>query len=124
MAKILIVDDEPEILQLFEFILQRAGHTVSSAADSQSAISHISSEKPDLVLLDLMLPGEGGYNILKRLEIDPLLSKIPVLVITARDLSRGQAEMLLKEPNVAALLTKPVQPDVLAEKVKEVLEKP
>ena len=83
--KILIVDDEASIRELLHFNLARAGYEVLEAADGQAALQQASDEQPDLILLDIMLPGMDGFEVCRALKSDAQLSRIPVIMLTARD---------------------------------------
>jgi CheY-like chemotaxis protein len=83
-AKILIVDDEADLLMMSVGRLQKAGYDVVTAADGQSGLEMVASEKPDLVLLDLVMPGLDGYEVCRRLKADEKTKHIPVILFTAR----------------------------------------
>ncbi|MDY0322817.1 MAG: response regulator transcription factor [Candidatus Carbobacillus sp.] len=83
MKRILIVDDEPSIVTLLQFNLEKAGYEVMTSGDGRDALVRIEEASPDLILLDLMLPGIDGMDVLKRLRA--LNIKTPVVMITARD---------------------------------------
>jgi len=82
--RILVVDDEPDILSLLVYQFSREGFRVSTAVDGRSAISSARDDHPDLVVLDLMLPSVDGYEVLKTLRGDDETSDIPVILLTAR----------------------------------------
>jgi DNA-binding response OmpR family regulator len=84
MYRVLVVDDDPDILDLISFNLSRAGFDCLLAADGASALDAIMRKPPDLVVLDIMLPGIGGLELLKRLKFDPMLRTVPVILLTAR----------------------------------------
>lgn len=83
MKRILIVDDEPSIVTLLQFNLEKAGYEVITSGDGRDALVRVEEASPDLILLDLMLPGIDGMDVLKRLRA--LNIKTPVVMITARD---------------------------------------
>jgi two-component system phosphate regulon response regulator PhoB len=82
--RILLVDDEPEIVELLEYNLRQAGYTVVTARDGASALAEIRRQRPDIILLDLMLPDIAGTEICRRLRRDASTQTIPVIMITAR----------------------------------------
>jgi two-component system phosphate regulon response regulator PhoB len=82
--RILVVDDEPDILSLLVYQLSREGYRVSTAVDGRSALSTAREERPDAIVLDLMLPGVDGYEVLRNLREDDDTSEIPVILLTAR----------------------------------------
>jgi len=82
--RILVVDDEPDILSILVYQLSREGFSVSTAVNGQSAISAAVADPPDLVVLDLMLPAVDGYEVLRTLRRDERTATVPVLLLTAR----------------------------------------
>ncbi|MFT4013089.1 MAG: response regulator [Paracoccus sp. (in: a-proteobacteria)] len=84
MAHILIVEDEDNIAVALEFLLARAGHSHQRLASGADALARIRSRRPDLVLLDIMLPDVSGYEIIQAMRADPALRDIRVLMMTAR----------------------------------------
>lgn len=81
---ILIVDDEPDIVELLDYNLRQAGHTVVNARDGASALAAVRRQRPDLIVLDLMLPDIPGTEVCRRLRKDPDSQTIPILMLTAR----------------------------------------
>ena len=86
--KVLVVDDEPNIVISLKFLLENAGFDVKSESDGQSALDAIASSTPDVLVLDVMLPGLDGFQVLRELRSDPRYEKLPVLMLTAK----GQRE--------------------------------
>ena len=84
MAKILIVDDEPDIVELVSYNLAREGFSTVKAHDGEAALGKVRTEKPDLVILDLMLPGIGGLDICKKIRANPETSLLPIIMLTAK----------------------------------------
>ena len=116
---ILAVDDERSILRLIEVNLQRAGFRVTCAGDGVQALEKIAQERPDLIVLDVMMPRLDGFEVLRRLKSDPDTSEIPVLMLTAKaqdaDVFRGW------QGGVHGYLTKPFNPSELITWVKRTL---
>ncbi|MGD8817943.1 MAG: response regulator transcription factor [Acidobacteriota bacterium] len=83
--RILVVDDEPDILSILVYQLSREGFRVSTAVTGQAALTTAVEERPDLVILDLMLPGIDGYEVLQRLRQNERTRTIPVILLTARE---------------------------------------
>jgi two-component system, OmpR family, phosphate regulon response regulator PhoB len=83
--RILLVDDEADIVELLEYNLRQAGYTVVTARDGASALAEIRRQRPDLILLDLMLPDIAGTEVCRRLRRDAATSTIPVVMLTARN---------------------------------------
>ena len=83
-TRILVVDDEPDLLELVAYNLRQAGYQVATARDGMSALAEARRTKPDLVVLDVMLPDLSGTEVCKRLRRDPATENVPVLMLTAR----------------------------------------
>jgi DNA-binding response OmpR family regulator len=84
MAKILVVEDETQIADMISFKLSNAGHKVVRAPDGEQAMIVANKEMPDLILLDVMMPGLGGVEVLRRLKNDPALRAVPVIMVSAK----------------------------------------
>lgn len=84
MAKILIAEDEKQIADMIAFKLTNAGHQVIRAHDGEQAVTMTTREHPDLILLDAMMPGISGFEVLRRLKRDPALKDIGVIMVTAK----------------------------------------
>ena len=82
--RILVVDDEPEIVALVTYHLAKVGYRVATAATGQEALDHARRERPSLIVLDLMLPGISGFDVLEQLRADESTRDIAVLMLTAR----------------------------------------
>jgi two-component system alkaline phosphatase synthesis response regulator PhoP len=82
--RILVVDDDREVVRLMRAYLEQAGYEVLAASDGETAVHTLRREKPDLVLLDLMLPDRDGYDITRLVRADPTLAHIPIIMLTAR----------------------------------------
>ena len=94
--RVLLIEDEPNIIEAISFVLSRDGFTVHTHEDGETAMAKVLSTPPDLIILDVMLPGRSGFDILRDLRAEPLTAKLPVLMLTAR----GQA----KDRDLAARL--------------------
>lgn len=116
--KILAVDDERHIVRLIQVNLERAGYQVITAFDGPEAVKKVESDKPDLVVLDVMMPKMDGFEVLKRLQANPETRDIPVIMLTAKaqdaDVFRGWSS------GVSAYLTKPFNPLELITFVKRI----
>lgn len=84
MTKILIVDDESDIVDLVSYNLEREGFSTVKAYDGEAALRKVRTEKPDLLILDLMLPGIGGLDICKKIRATPEISSLPIIMLTAK----------------------------------------
>lgn len=89
---VLLIEDEPNIAEAIRFILSRDGWRVSHEADGSAALDRVRSDRPDLVILDHMLPGMSGLDILVALRADPDTVALPVMMLTARGRDREMAE--------------------------------
>lgn len=89
---VLLIEDEPNIIEAIRFILMRDGWTVSTLSNGAEAEAQIRAGRPDVVILDVMLPGRSGYEILDALRADPATAGLPVLMLTARGQGRDRAE--------------------------------
>ena len=104
-AHVLIAEDEQNIVESLTFILKREGCLVTAVFDGEAVLERLMIEKPNVVILDVMLPKLNGFEVLKRLKADPVLKVIPVMVLTAKgqDKDRKTAEDL----GADAFVTKP-----------------
>ena len=109
-VKVLVVDDEPASVDRFAALLERAGFSVVRAYSGTSGLELARAELPDLILLDLMMPGLNGFDTVSALKADPRTSRIPVLVVTAKDLDarerrrlNGQAAAVLQKGSTAGM---------------------
>jgi DNA-binding response OmpR family regulator len=84
MAKILVAEDEKQIADMIAFKLTNGGHQVIRAEDGEQAVTLAARELPDLILLDAMMPGLSGFEVLRRLKGDPALRAVPVIMVTAK----------------------------------------
>ncbi|RJP28062.1 MAG: response regulator [Candidatus Omnitrophota bacterium] len=118
--KILIVDDEPELVEVLRLRLEANGYTVMEASNGQEGFDMARGLKPDLIILDLMLPKIDGYKICRMLKFDEKYKHIPIILFTARaqdqDLKTGM------EVGADAYITKPFEPQVLLSKIKELIK--
>jgi len=89
---VLLVEDEPNIAEAIRFILARDGLRVSHLAEGTGVIERVGLDRPDLIILDHMLPGASGLEILGALRADPATAAIPVMILTARGRDRAMAE--------------------------------
>ncbi|MBN1873338.1 MAG: HEAT repeat domain-containing protein [Anaerolineae bacterium] len=121
MARILSLDDEPEILSLINLILERAGYTCFTARNNQEAWKFLNSVPIDLFTQDLKRPGTNGWQFFKRMQADPVLCHIPVIMITADADAQEHAEAIGLQ--VAGYLIKPFKPQELLLVVADVLAK-
>ena len=119
MEKILIVEDDQDTRQLLKIRLGAQGYETAFAADAMTALRVAREERPDLVLLDMGLPGGDGVVVMERLKTFPALEHIPVIVISARE--PGATEARAVEAGACAYLQKPIDMDALLAAVREAL---
>ena len=105
MARIVVVDDDPDILDIVCISLETMGHEVERAANGSEGVDLVRSSLPDLVLMDLMMPGMNGYEAAAALKADAATAAIPVLALTAKAM-RGDEERA-REAGMDAYITKP-----------------
>ena len=118
-ARILIVDDHPTMREAMRLVLVEEGFTVDEAGDGARALDLVASDRPDLVLLDLNIPGISGPDLLGALKASRVTSGIPVVVVTAEDEDGRRAAM---QAGAEDYLTKPFSPRALVQTVEQVLE--
>ena len=120
MTKILVVDDAPEISVLMEDILEPLGYEVAAAPSANAAMEKIQKNVPDLILLDVMMPGKDGYQFCQELK-NTEFKKIPVIMVTVKrnkeDMDRGF------KVGASDYITKPFDPDDLVARMKQILGK-
>ena len=119
MSRVLVVDDEPDVLLLCRLNLEQRGHEVLEAADGKIALELARECEPDIVILDLMLPGIDGYEVLEALRAAPETAGVRVLVLTAKSLRADRERS--HDLGASAFLTKPFLPDDLVATVDRVL---
>lgn len=117
--KILIVDDDLETLRLVGLMLQRQGYQIVAASNGALALQMVQTEKPDLILLDLMMPDIDGYEVTRQVRSDPALGHTPILMFTARSLMDDKVAGY--EAGANDYLTKPTHPVELTAKIKSLL---
>jgi DNA-binding response OmpR family regulator len=119
---VLVVDDEPNIVVSLEYLLQRAGYDVRVARDGAEALRAVAERKPDLILLDAMMPVRDGYDVCQTLRADPAFKDVRILMLTAksRDVDQEKALALGADEYV----TKPFSTRELVERVRRILGAP
>ncbi len=118
--RILVVDDEEGIVKLVKMYLEHHRYEVITANDGQEGLEKAKAEKPDLIVLDLMLPKMNGYKVCGLLKKDTRYAKIPVVMFTAR--AQEKDVKLGQEVGADAYITKPYEPEILLAKIKELLK--
>jgi len=120
MAKILLVDDETEFVEMVAFRLAKAGYEVTTAADGEAGLAQARALHPDLVLLDIWMPKKDGYQVIQELKGSAETAAIPVLFLTASTLPQTLEK--IKAAGAADYILKPFDPPALMNKIKTILE--
>jgi len=124
--KILIVDDEPAAIDYASAVLEENGYVAISAEDGIEGMEKVRAERPDLVLLDIMMPGKGGISLYQDLRNEEETKDIPVIIITG--VARGQRfeeRMMRKAPGIPlpdGYIEKPMKPEGLLELIRKLLK--
>src|SRR5436190_2626797 len=120
-ALVMVIEDEKEIRDLVRYNLEREGYRVAAADDGEKGLSQIFSSRPDLLVLDLMLPGHNGLEILREVRSEPTTRDLPVIVLTAR--AAEMDKLLGFEHGADDYLTKPFSPRELVARVEALLRR-
>ncbi len=118
--RILVVDDEDDLRSMLKFRLEAMDYDVSEAVDGQEGLDKARSSRPDLIILDLMLPKIDGFKVCRMLKFDEKYKHIPIIMFTAR--AQEKDKQIGKEMGAEAYVTKPFDPDILLSKIKELLK--
>lgn len=121
-SRILIVEDERHIARLFDHVLRKEGYDVTSAHDAEQARELMRESVPDAVLLDLVLPGMSGLDLLRELRSDPRLASLVVIVLSGHWF--GQDDPTLASAGATAQCSKPIAPSKLVRKLQECAVEP
>jgi DNA-binding response OmpR family regulator len=117
--KILVVDDEPHILIMLEARLRKNGYDVVTAATGAEALAQVKQSRPDLIVLDVMMPPPNGLEVCRTLKDDPAYKDIPVILLTAKSTARDQS--LGVSAGAEAYIIKPYTPEKLLGQIRELL---
>ncbi len=121
MNTVLVVDDEPDILELISYNLEKEGYSVTTVQTGEDALHSVRTNRPDVIILDLMLPGVDGVDVCRKIKRDPESRSIPVLMLTARTEDSDIVAGL--EVGADDYITKPFSPKVLAARVRTALRR-
>ncbi len=117
--RILVVDDDKDVVQFLTRLLQKAGYTVVTAQDATQAVMRAHREAPDLILTDITMPAGGGFSVLERLTMSTKTNTVPIIVLTGTDDPEVEARALAA--GVTRVLKKPCDNAVLLESIKTAL---
>lgn len=120
MATILVADDELDIVETIRCILEAKGHDVLEANDGMAALEQAKNGKPDIVFLDVMMPGLDGYKVCRMLKYDSEYRDIPIVMLTAR--SSSQDREIGKEAGADMYMTKPFDIEEVLDLIEKLLE--
>ena len=126
MARILLVDDDPDFVEAVAAILEGKGHEVVKAYDGDEGLEKVKEERPDLIVLDVMMPRMDGYAVCKKLKADPEYRSIPVLLLTAvaaKIPTTRYTQQMGMETEADDYIDKPVEPEELVKRVEALLGK-
>jgi two-component system alkaline phosphatase synthesis response regulator PhoP len=121
-GKILVVDDEIYIVHILDFSLGMEGYEVITALDGEQALERMKSERPDLVVLDIMMPKLDGYEVCKSIKSNPATKQTPVILLSAK--GRNVDQKLGFDVGADDYITKPFSPRKLVERINQLLGQP
>jgi DNA-binding response OmpR family regulator len=119
--KILIADDEEDIVNVLEKKFQASGYSVRTALKGRDAVEICKKDKPDLVLLDIVMPDMDGYSVAMALRGTNLLIDVPIIFMTGKELEQSGIEKRISELNAYDFITKPCSFEDLLAKIKEII---
>jgi twitching motility two-component system response regulator PilH len=113
VANILIIDDSPTDVRVFTTLLERAGHAVQSVGTAEEGIERVRAEQPDLVIMDVIMPGMNGFQATRTLSRDPVTANVPIVMISTKSMETDRVWGMRQ--GAKAFITKPVnEKDLLA----------
>ena len=118
---VLLVDDDESLLDLMEHVVKQEGFRTDRAEDGPEALRKTQALSPDIIVLDMMLPGLGGYEVLRQLQAVGC-GDIPIIIVTGRTMDREGVELIRQESNVKEFMEKPVRPAMLASALHRLLQ--
>jgi len=118
---VLIVDDDKGVRELLEVLVRKEGFQIETAVDGEDALARARKSLPHIILLDLMLPKSGGFEVLHELQAEETAG-IPVIVMTGRNMDGSTFDLIRQEPNVREFIQKPLKTELLASLIHKVLK--
>ena len=125
-AKILVVDDDSVFVQATKAVLESKNYQVSAAFDGDEGLQKVQDERPDLIILDIIMPTKDGFTVCEQLKGDPQYSKIPVLILTSFAERKGETSIPVSEGltlEAEDYIDKPVSPDELLSRIEKMLKR-
>jgi len=119
MKKILIADDRAEVVELVRVTLERGDYEIVDASNGKEALKRVRLEKPDLILLDVVMPKMDGFEVCRKLKKDPQTKEIPIIMLTAK--AQEVEKEKGREVGASDYITKPFSPSALLTKIEEIL---
>ncbi|KGI78627.1 response regulator [Oleiagrimonas soli] len=119
MANILIIDDSPTDIRVFTMQLEKAGHQVSSANSAEEGIEKVKQDMPDMVIMDVIMPGMNGFQATRMLNRDPATKDVPILIITTKSMETDRVWGLRQ--GARDFMTKPVSEKELLARIEKLL---
>ena len=114
--RVLIAEDEPHIVESLSFVLQRKGYEVEAVFDGETALAQLRSHRPDVMILDVMLPRVNGFEVLKQVKSDAALHSVPVIILTAK--GQAQDRRMAEEIGADGFMTKPFSNQEVIDEVR------
>ncbi|MGA0586173.1 response regulator [Dyella sp. KRB-257] len=119
MAKILIIDDSPTDVRVFTTLLEAAGHAVSAVSSAEEGVERVRADLPDLVIMDVIMPGMNGFQATRMLTRDPVTAAVPIVMITTKSMETDRVWGLRQ--GARAFITKPVKEKELLACINDLL---
>ena len=116
---VLLIEDEPNIIEAISFILSRDGWEVKTHSNGHDAVDVVRARRPDVIILDVMLPGKSGFDILTEIRADEVLGQTPVLMLTARGQTKDRE--MAERAGVSKYMTKPFSNSEILETVRQLV---
>ncbi len=114
--KILIIEDNAQNLYLATYLLEHHGYIVSAASTGPAGLAQASEVRPDIILLDIQLPGMDGHEVARRLKADPVMKSVPVIAVTSFALAGDREKSL--DAGIEGYIEKPINPDTFADEIR------
>src|SRR5881409_1457197 len=119
--RVLVIDDSPTITKVVQLVLTKAGYDVHTAPDGEAGLAAVRADRPDVILLDFVMPKMNGYQFCRELTADPLLKDVPVVLMSAKGDQVG--ERFVKVMGIVDYITKPFSPEAITAVVQHTIEK-